>query len=166
MKKTRMIITGIVLAAAAHSLHAQSFLAGIGADFVRYDRTYLDLRAAYLEPLNPGVELLLGGSFATVTEKKNGDVEPDFFIPLDAGVVFTFPVNDTFAYQFGLGVTVQFLIQTDSRFYMGPYVGLGVRFGVHPYMEWYIEGRQDLIFGEPDWINTSTRLSTGVVFKL
>ena len=45
-------------------------------------------------------------------------------------------------------------------------VGLGVRFGVHPYMEWYIEGRQDLIFGEPDWINTSTRLSTGVVFKL
>jgi len=166
MKKARLFTLAILLAAAAGPLQAQSFLAGIGVDFVRHDRAFLDLRAAYLKPINPDVELTLGGSFAIVTEKKDGRVEPDFFIPLDGGVIFLFPVNETFAYQFGLGVTVQFLLQNPNRFYAGPYLGLGVRFGVHPYMEWYIEGRQDLIFGEPEWIDTSTRLSTGVVFKL
>ena len=161
-----LFIAAFLLFTGVPALFAQSFTAGIGADFFKYERTYLDLRAAYIQPINPDVELTLGGSFAIVTKNEGGTTEADFLIPLDGGVNFLFPVNETFAYQFGLGLTAQFVLETDSRFYMGPFISFGVRFGVHPFMEWYIEGRQDLLFGKPEWISTSTRLSTGVIFAL
>jgi hypothetical protein len=48
---------------------------------------------------------------------------------------------------------------------MGPYLGAGVRVRVHPYMVWFVEGRQDLVIGKPDWINTSSRISSGIIFS-
>lgn len=161
----RRIIAGTVLFFSVSAAFAQSFQAGIGADFFRYEKTFLDLRAAYLQPLKPDVELSLGGSFAILTEERDGAVEADFFIPIDGGVVFLFPVSKIFAYQFGLGVTAQFLIASENRFYMGPYLGAGVRVRVHPYMVWFVEGRQDLVIGKPDWINTSSRISSGIIFS-
>ena len=164
-KCIRRILAGTILFFSVSAAFAQSFQAGIGADFFRYENTFLDLRAAYLQPLKPAVELSLGGSFAILTEERDGTVEADFFIPLDGGVVFLFPVNESFAYQFGLGVTAQFLITSENRFYMGPYLGAGVRVRVHPYMVWFLEGRQDLVIGKPDWINTSSRISSGIIFS-
>jgi hypothetical protein len=147
---------------------SQAVSAGIGADFPNYEQAYLDVRAQYIHHLNPDVDVTLGSSFAIATHEDNGDKDADFLIPLDLGVNFVFPVNDEFAYYFGIGATAQFNIPDDdtNRFYMGPFVSLGIRVGVHPYMEWYLEARQDLVFGEPDWINTSTRLSTGIIFPL
>ena len=164
-KSIGRVVAGTILFFSGSALFSQSFQAGIGADFFRYEKTFLDLRAAFLQPLKPDVELSLGGSFAILTEENDGNVEADFFIPLDGGVVFLFPVNKTFSYQFGLGVSAQFLVSSENRFYMGPYLGAGARVRVHPYMVWFLEGRQDLVIGKPDWINTSSRISSGIIFS-
>ena len=147
---------------------SQALSAGIGADFLKYEDAFLDVRAQYIHYLNPDVEIFLGGSFAITTHKDNGDTKADFLVPADLGVNFLFPLDQTFAWYFGIGGTVQFLLpHTETkRIYMGPFANLGIRVGIHPYMEWYLEARQDLLFGEPDWINTATRLSTGIVFPL
>jgi hypothetical protein len=147
---------------------AQAFSAGLGADFPNYEKAYLDVRAQYIHYLNPDVDVTLGSSFALVTREDGGDTDADFLVPVDLGVNFIFPVNDAFAYYFGIGATAQFYIPEEgtNRFLMGPFAALGIRAGLHPYMEWYLEARQDLVFGEPDWINTATRLSTGIIFPL
>ena len=157
-----------VFAGFAPAAFSQALSAGIGADFLEYKRPFLDVRALYIHHLNPDVEVFGGGSFAITTRKDNGTTEADFLIPVDLGVNFMFPLNKTFAWYFGIGATGQFLLpHTDTkRAFFGPFANLGIRVGVHAYMEWYLEARQDLLFGKPDWINTSTRLSTGILFPL
>jgi hypothetical protein len=166
MKRCALLVLFIV--AAGCGAFSQALSAGIGVDFPNYENSYLDIRAQYIHYLNPDVEINLGGSFAISTHKDDGETDADFLIPLDAGVNFLFPLDEIFAYYFGLGATAQFSLPGEGakRAYMGPFAALGIRVGVHPYMEWYVEARQDLLFGEPDWINTSTRLSTGIVFPL
>jgi hypothetical protein len=164
----RLTILFFVLLGSAPQMFSQAFSAGIGADFPNYEKAYLDVRAQYIHYLNPDVDITLGSSFAIATHEDNGDTDADFFVPVDLGVNFIFPVNDKFAYYFGIGATAQFELPDDdsNRFRTGPFATLGIRAGIHPYMEWYLEARQDLVFGEPDWINTVTRLSTGIIFPL
>ncbi len=146
------------------SLGAQSLQAGIGADFFTYERTFLDLHATFLKQVKPDVELSLGGSFALATRDDNGTVKADFFIPLDGGVNFLFPINKEFSTLVGFGLTAQFLLESERRFYMGPFMKLGARYRIHPYMTWYLEILQDLVIGKPDWINISTRFGSGILF--
>jgi hypothetical protein len=164
----RLAVFLFVLSGLSPYMFSQALSAGIGADFPNYEKTYLDVRAQYIHYLNPDVDVTLGSSFAIATHKHGGDTDADFLVPVDLGVNFIFPVNDEFAYYFGIGATAQFYVPDEdtNRFYMGPFAALGLRVGVHPYMEWYLEARQDLVFGEPDWINTETRLSTGIIFPL
>jgi hypothetical protein len=54
--------------------------------------------------------------------------------------------------------------EDEFRFLMGPYLKGAVRVKVHPIMSWYLEAQQDLLIGGDDWINTGTRLSTGINF--
>jgi hypothetical protein len=164
----RLAVFLFILLGGSAPMFSQALSAGIGADFPNYEKAYLDVRAQYIHYLNPDVDLTLGSSFAIVTREHNGDTDADFLVPVDFGVNFIFPLDDKFAYYFGIGATAQFYIPNDAtnRFHMGPFASLGIRAGVHPYMEWYLEARQDLVFGEPDWINTATRLSTGIIFPL
>ena len=153
----------------APAAFSQALSAGIGADFLRYRDAFLDVRTQYIHHLNPDVEIFVGASFAITTRKDDdGSTRADFLIPADLGVNFLFPLGETFAWYFGIGATAQTLLpHTETkRFFMGPFANLGIRVGIHTYMEWYLEARQDLLFGKPDWINTSTRLSTGIVFPL
>ena len=161
-------IVFLILCVLCPGAYSQAVSAGIGVDFPNYNDAFLDIRTQYIHHLNPDVEVVLGGSFAITTYKRDGETRADFLIPLDLGINFLFPVNKTFAYYFGVGISAQFLIpeKDTNRFYMGPSAAVGIRIGVHQYMEWYVEARQDLLFGEPDWINTGTRLSTGIVFPL
>ncbi|MDR3200102.1 MAG: hypothetical protein LBT68_01475 [Spirochaetales bacterium] len=167
MKRSILFFLFILLALCPTAF-SQSLSAGIGADFPNYEKSYLDIRLQYIHHLNPDVDVTLGSSFALSTHKDDGDTDADFLIPVDLGVNFIFPINDIFAYYFGIGATAQFFIPDDgvNRIYPGPFVTVGLRAGVHPFMEWYLEARQDLLFGEPDWLNTSTRLSTGIIFPL
>lgn len=145
-----------------------SFSAGIGTNFYRYDTTYLTaLSATYLYELQDGLELNLGGEFGITTTNIDGDTVPSFLIPANVGLNFTFPQERT-TFLFGTGLSPVFNFnpetETEFRFLMGPYVKAAVRVKVHPIMSWFLEAQQDLLIGGNEWINTSTRLSTGINF--
>lgn len=155
----------------AFPVGAQSSIsAGMGVHFFQYDQTYLTvMNAAYLHELGEGLELNIGGEFAIDTYDDEGNTEARFLIPANLGLNFTFP-REPATFVFGTGLTPVFNINpdkdTDMRFFMGPYVKGSVRLRVHPIMSWFVEAQQDLLIGGDDWINTATRLTTGINFTL
>lgn len=144
---------------------APSFTAALGGDFFNYEEGFLDISGAYIVPLQKELELNIGGAFAISTEERDGETEAVFYIPLDLGLNFTFPAGTGLRYILGAGVTPQFLFTDERRFYIGPYMKGGLRFRIHEYMQWIIELQQDLLIGPPDWINTATRVRTGIQFS-
>ena len=166
----KIVLTFLIAATATGVAAAQnSFSAGIGANLYRYDTTYLTaLSASYLHDLQEGLELNLGAEFGiTTSENADGDTVPSFLIPVNVGLNFTFP-QDTVTFLFGTGLSPVFNFNPDTSdefsFLMGPYVKGAMRVKVHPIMSWFLEVQQDLLIGGSDWINTSTRLSTGINF--
>lgn len=163
------VILAVVPVAAGTAQH--SFSTGIGVDFFRYQTPpYLvALSMTYLPELTDGLELNLGMHFGITTEEVDGSQEPRILLPATVGLNFTFPQEQT-TYVFGVGLTPVFNItpggDQDVWFYMGPYVKGAVRVRVHPIMSWYVELQQDLLIGKPDWINTTTRLTTGINFSI
>ncbi|MFW5827798.1 MAG: hypothetical protein ACOCU4_06890 [Alkalispirochaeta sp.] len=158
-----------ITATTATAFADSSFSAGIGTNFYRYDTTYLTaLSATYLYELQDGLELNLGGEFGITTdENADGDTVPSFLIPVNVGLNFTFP-QERVTFLFGTGLSPVFNFnpdtETEFRFLMGPYVKTALRVDVHPIMSWFVEAQQDLLIGGSDWINTGTRLSTGINF--
>ena len=148
-----------------------SFSAGVGVNFFRYETTYLTaLSATYQHELQEGLELNIGGDFnITTKENKNDDIKPRFVIPANIGLNFTFP-QEMVTFLFGTGLTPVFNINTDLEeeeqfhFYMGPYLKGAMRVKVHPIMSWFVEYQQDLLIGGDDWINSSSRVLTGINF--
>ncbi|AFG36359.1 hypothetical protein [Spirochaeta africana] len=163
MKRTTILASLVLLLAGPVGISATSFSAGLGMDFLNYERPYLSTHLAYIGELAENVEMELGGTFGIVVE----DQEPGFFLPLQLGLGFVFPdlpgvdgilgVGASPAFNWGVGVD-------DFRFYLGPYLKAGVRVPVHPFMRWYLEVQQNLHIGPPQWINTSTRVMTGINF--
>lgn len=168
MRKT--ILTILVAGTVAAAIPAESsFSAGIGTNIFRYDTTYLTaLSVTYLHDLQDGLELNLGSEFnITTAENADGEQVPRFLIPANVGLNFTFP-RETVSFLFGTGLSPVFNFNpgTDEefRFYMGPYVKGTMRVRVHPIMSWFLTAQQDLLIGGPEWINTGTRLQTGINF--
>ncbi len=174
MKRLRTAIAVAVMLttiAATHLVADNSFSAGIGVNFFRYETTYLTvLSATYHHELQDGLELNIGGDFnITTKENDDGDVKPRFVLPANIGLNFTFP-QERVTFLFGTGLTPVFNINTDEtgsddfRFYMGPYVKGAMRVKVHPIMSWFVEYQQDLLIGGNDWINSASRIMTGINF--
>lgn len=162
--------TLILLLSGGPASAESSFSAGIGGHFFRYDRTYLTAVAAnYLFEMQDGLELNIGGEFNITTERTDSeDIVPRFLIPAQVGFNFTF-ARDRVVPVFGTGLTPVFTFQPDSDgqdfiFYMGPYVRGEIRLRVHPIMSVFIAAQQDLLIGGPEWINTATRVHTGINF--
>ncbi len=150
----------------------RSISAGIGYNFFRYETGYLTaLSLTWLEELQPGLELNIGSEFGITTdENEDGDTVPQFLIPVNLGLNFTFP-RERVVYLFGTGITPVFNSDPDSdedefQFLMGPYVKGAFRLRVHPIMSWYLEYQQDLLIGGDDWINAASRLTTGINFAI
>ncbi len=148
---------------------AQSaFNAKIGGNFYRYERSYLSTGLTYLYTLEEGMELNVGGDFGISTRRKDGDIEPSFLVPGNLGLNFTFP-QDVFSFHVGFGLTPVFAFnakdEDELSFLMGPYGKAGMRIKVHRIMSWFVEYQQDLLIGGADWINTSTRINTGIHFS-
>ncbi len=166
----RRILAVSILALLAAPLAAQnSVSAGMGVHFFRYDTAYLTvMNATYLHELNEGLEFNLGGEFAIHTYDDDGSTEARFLIPANVGLNFNFP-RGNMLFVFGTGLTPVFNVNPDDeedlRFYMGPYVKGALRVHVHPIMSWFLEAQQDLLIGGDDWINTGTRLATGINFS-
>jgi hypothetical protein len=166
----RLLLVLTIIASLTGAVVAESsFSAGIGTNFYRYDTTYLTaLSASYLHDLQEGLELNIGSEFGITTNTNDeGETVPSFLIPVNLGLNFTFPQERT-TFLFGTGLSPVFNFNPDTddefRFLMGPYLKGAVRVKVHPIMSWYLEAQQDLLIGGDDWINTGTRLSTGINF--
>lgn len=143
---------------------AASFSAGLGFDFFNYTDNYLSTHLAYVGEVAENVELELGGTFGIRVEENN---EPSFFLPFQAGLGFVFPDLPAVDGVLGVGVTPAFNWGSGVEgfhFYLGPHLKAGVRVPVHPFMRWYVEVQQNLHIGRPAWINTSTRVITGINF--
>jgi hypothetical protein len=165
MKK--ILISMIIFCSALTGLSAQpSFSAGIGGDFFNYDKNFLDMSSSMVVPIAEGMEFNLGVNFGIATESDGGDVDASFYVPFDLGLNFVFSEEQPLHYLVGVGLTPQFLFDDGTDFYMGPYVRGGIRAQVHEYMKWFLELQQDLVIGAPDWINTVTRVKTGILFNL
>ncbi len=146
-----------------------SFSANLGLNFFNYSEIYLDTGFAYNHPITDGLELTAGVDFSLRTiQQTDGTTLPYFFIPINIGLNFIF--QNTFpTYLLGVGLSPVIRIppSTDDkgRFYIGPYIKAGIRIRVHRLMNWFVNVYQDLLIGEPAWINTSTRIYTGINFR-
>lgn len=170
-KLSGILLLLLVAGAGAPAAAQSSFSAGMGVNFFRYGTPYLTaMNATYLYELSEGMELNLGAEFGIHADNENeeGDTVPSILIPVNVGLNFTFPQERT-TFVFGTGLTPVFNLNPETdrefRFYMGPYVKTAVRVRVHPIMSWFVEVQQDLLIGGEDWINTGTRLATGINFS-
>ena len=159
----------LILAAVPLFADAQSaFNAKIGGNFYRYERAYLSTGITYLHTLEEGMEVNVGGDFGISTREEDDEIEPSFLVPANLGLNFTFP-QEVWNFYVGFGLTPVFAFNTerdeDVSFLMGPYGKAGMRVKVHRIMSWFVEYQQDLLIGGEDWINTSTRLNTGIHFS-
>ncbi len=153
---------------------SSSFSVALGMDFFNYEEIFLTTGVLFNFPLAVAMEGCIGADFSIWPHKDNvsGEITPRFFIPINAGINFLFQKQEPI-FLLGVGLTPVFLIapQTDGtvdplRFYMGPYVKGGLRVRVHEMMNWYFEIQQDLLIGAPYWVNTTTRVYTGINFRL
>ena len=149
---------------------SSSFSFGLGMDFFNYEEVFLSTGGLLHVPIAPGMEGFLGADFALwpYQASEGAEVTPHFFIPINAGVQFIFDKQKP-TFYLGMGLSPVFLVtpeeEQEVRFYMGPFLKGGLRIVVHQMMSWYIELQQDLAIGPPYWINTTTRINTGINFK-
>lgn len=173
MKSTSRLLPSFILLtvlAIAPAAADSSFSAHIGGNFFRYDTAYLTTGGNYLNALRDDLELDIGAFFAIATEKNDqGETVPSFLIPVNLGLNFLFP-QERVTFLLGTGITPVFNFSDEDAggndFYMGPYIGAGTRLQIHPVMSWFVQVQQDLLIGGDEWINTATRLTTGINFTL
>ncbi len=165
--KLAFIVLLLLPAGAAYA--TSSFTAGIGGIFYRYETGFLSTEVAYLHELDDTLEVSIGPSFGITTREEDGSVEPQFLIPVNLGLNFLFP-GDSATFLFGTGLTPVFHINpsddADSEFLLGPYAKTGFRIPVHEIMSWDVSLQQDLLIGGDEWINTATRVHTGITFSI
>lgn len=142
----------------------------IGGLFHRYTESYLLTGITFVTPIREQMELDLGVDFGILTfEGQSGETTPHFFIPIDVGLNFTFP-GKLLTFFVGLGLSPAFLIRPEQdqsvSFLIGPFAKAGMRISVHAVMSVIVEVQQDLLFGGPEWINTNTRIFSGISFSL
>jgi len=163
MKRFLSVIAVLLGMVGATGVSAASFSAGLGVDFFNYEQGYLSTHAAYMNEITENVELEIGATFGILVENQ----EPSFYLPAHLGLGFVFPDLPAVDGILGVGVTPAFNwgnAVDDTGFYLGPYLKGGIRVPVHPFMRWYIEVQQNLLIGPPQWINTSTRVMSGINF--
>jgi len=136
----------------------------LGAAFPNYEHSYMLVGTGIHVPLENNIELSLTGAFGIRTETADtGDVNADFLIPINAGVNFLFPVKTKLTFVTGAGLNTQMEFTDDFTLHIGPYIRGGIRYRVHKNMQLTMELQQDLVFGPPKWINTTTQVCAGIV---
>ncbi|THB67649.1 MAG: hypothetical protein D6B26_01420 [Spirochaetaceae bacterium] len=157
-----LFVLALVFMGAAE-LSAASFSFGLGGEFFNYQQAYLAMQGSYMREITENVELDLGATFGIRVEEQL----PGFLLPMHVGFQFLFPNFPGSVGALGVGVTPVAMwgsSQLGNRFFAGPYIKFGIRVPVHPFMRWYIEAQQNLLIGAPSWINTGTRVNTGIHF--
>ncbi len=161
--KPKILFVLIMIVVLTGGLYGHSFSIGLGFDSFNYTQTYLNTTVSYMTELTDQVELVLGTSFGILVREQ----EPTFWLPLQIGLGFIFPDILSADGVLGVGLSPVFNWGAgldDLNFYLGPYLQLGFRLQVHPFMRWFFDVQQDLHIGRPEWISTSTRVVTGINF--
>jgi len=164
----------LLIALAVPASAENSLSTYIGGAFYRLQESYLLTGLTYLATAQNQMELNITADFGiTTVQDAEGQTLPRFYIPVSGGINFTFP-GDPLTFFFGTGLSPVFLIapnpdpaiRTDLTFLIGPYAKAGVRLRVHEIMSVLLEVQQDLLFGGPKWVNTSTKIIAGIKFSL
>ena len=171
--KTRLLVTVSILLLVALCVPASaesSLSTYIGGAFYRFQESYLLTGLTYLATAQNQMELNITADFGiTTVTNTEGQTLPRFYIPVSGGINFTFP-GDPLTFFFGTGMSPVFLIAPGAddpfTFLLGPYAKTGVRLRVHEIMSVLLEVQQDLLFGGPKWVNTSTKVIAGIKFSL
>ncbi|TFG63631.1 MAG: hypothetical protein E4H36_05155 [Spirochaetales bacterium] len=177
MKKFAVVLIFLtVLPSFAVFANDASISMGLGMDFFNYQEVFLTTSAAFNIPAGRDMEVAIGAEFALWPNRDEitDAVEPSFFVPVNLGVQFVFSKTNP-NFLLGMGVSPVFIIfpaadaeagEEPLRFYAGPYVKGGFRLQIHEIMSWFLEVQQDLGIGKPNWVNTATRVITGINFKI
>lgn len=176
MKKLIVIIALLLICTtalvAADNVASISF--GFGMNFFNYEELYFITPGLLFNvPIATSMEVCIGSDFGIWPhEQDDGERVGHYFVPINVGINFLFD-NQKPAFLIGVGLTPMFRVYPERseneepvKFNMGPYVKGGIRVQVHKMMNWYFEYQQDLPIGDPNIINTATRLYTGINFRL
>jgi len=144
-----------------------------------YQKANVELALGLNTMLSPNdLEFELASAVAIGLDSSTGTVVPTFLVPVNLGLNFLYPLNYdkaarvpsqfSWTYFFGLGLAPQAsfgLNFTDPQYFGGPYFKTGFRFKAHNYMTLQLHAQQDLLFGGPAWISTSTRAGIDILFS-
>jgi hypothetical protein len=163
-----LTIIALPVAASAET----GFQAGLDMDFLYYQNAFVEPGFAVMPVLAQGMEMTIGVGFGIFVHPATATTiaYPTFQIPVKVGFNFLFPAMSGVEPFLGVGLLPQFVwtdgLPNSFQFLIGPYLGGGVRFQIHPLMSVYIELEQPLLIGNPPaWLNTSTRIGAGLKFS-
>ena len=166
--KTKLLPAILVLLALGTAAHAETgFQAGVTLDFLNYENAFIAPAFSVQPVIAKDMELDLGMAFGIYVLEGH----PRFKVPLKVGFNFLFTVAPAISPILSIGVLPQ-IVWGETTFYqptlflIGPYIGGGIRFQLHPLMSWFVDVQQTLLIGAPKWINTGTRIGTGMQFRL
>ncbi|RKX75988.1 MAG: hypothetical protein DRP87_13180 [Spirochaetes bacterium] len=167
MRKINLFIMLFVVVLSGSTFAESSLSVNLGMDFFNYREIFLDTGITYNFDLTEGMEGNIGADFAIWPEGPAEAKVASLFIPVNLGLNFTF-AKQVPTFLVGVGLTPIFKVKGGDSlgFYLGPYLKGGLRLKVHQVMSWIVEVQQDLSFGGPEIINTTTRVTTGINFSL
>lgn len=162
-------LTLVLFLAGAGFLFSQekptSFAFGAGTDFNQ--EFYFNFGFSVLKPLNGDKEFDLKTSLNLRTEDHEGEVLPQFILPVKVGLNFLFPTSDKMTFLAGAGLSPQLKMgNNETLFHVGPFLKGALRYKLHTTMSIFVEVSQTLLIGKPDWMYHSTEVTGGVNFYL
>lgn len=164
----------LLLVPAVNATAETGFQAGLDADFLFYQNAFLAPGFAVMPVIAQDMEMTIGIGFGIFVHPAAAGIAeyPAFQIPLKVGFNFLFPGLSGIEPYLGVGLLPQFYWTSGGpapdrfMFLIGPYIGGGVRFQIHPLMSIYAEVEQPLLIGNPPaWLNTGTRIGAGLKFS-
>lgn len=161
MRKHAYIVLALFAALGARAF-AQTTTYGVslGANFFEYGYTALETGFGVVAPLQDGLSLEIKAAYAV---RPSAD-EAFMAIPLQGGVRFSFGAQPL-GFHCSVGLEPVFTFNPDS-FRLGPYLGLEGSVRVHQFLELFLGLEQNLLFGGPGYVATSTRAAAGLRFSL
>lgn len=159
MRKSAIIFALLVLGSLAFAAPA-TYSAFLGANFFEYADTALETGVGVAIPIQQGLAFEASASYAI----KPAESDPFMAVPVLAGVRFSFDAKP-FALHCSVGLEPVFVLKPSS-FRFGPYLGVSGSLRVHEFLELFAGVEQNLLFGGPDYVSTSTKVMGGLRFSL
>lgn len=166
MKKILTILLVILSVSIFAEEKKTSFSVSSGMEYL--ENPFFNFGISIVKPLGGKKEFDIKAALNMRTEKDDdGDVNPQFNVPVKLGINFLFPANEKLTFLVGPGITPLIRLAGDDKgLLIGPNVKAGLRYKIHPTMSIFLEACESLLIGPPDWMYLSTEVVFGVNFFL